>query len=74
MSVKDTYIGWRTTLIGLIVQGIIGYVWIKGIQPIEIWSVTVFLAGFGLWLMPDKVIELIKKKLNAERNSEDGHY
>lgn len=66
MSVKDTYKGWRTTVLGLVVQILIGYVWYMGIQPIEIWSVTLFLCGFGLWFMPDAVISSIKKYLNKK--------
>lgn len=68
MSAQDTYKGWRTTLLGIAVQGLIAYVWYAGVQPIEIWSVTLFLAGFGLWFMPDRVITTIKNKIDEPKN------
>lgn len=71
MSVKDTYKGWKTTLLGLAVQGLIGYVWFTGVQPVEMWSVILFLAGFGLWMMPDTVISTIKKRINEPPTTGD---
>ena len=71
MSAKDTYKSWRTTLLGFSVQALIGYVWFTGIQPVEMWSVVLFLCGFGLWLMPDTVISTIKNRIkNPPQNHE----
>jgi hypothetical protein len=69
MSVKDTYKGWRTTVLGLVIQLLVAYVWYMGIQPIEIWSVVLFLAGFGLWLMPDTVINTIKHHIKRDEST-----
>lgn len=73
MSAKDTYKSWRTTLLGLAVQALIGYVWFTGMQPVEMWSVVLFLAGFGLWLMPDTVIHTLKKRINEPPTKRDNY-
>lgn len=69
MSAKDTYKSWKTTLLGLLMQGAILAMWYKGIQPIELWSVVLFLSGFGLWFMPDATIGKVKAYLKRFENN-----
>ena len=61
MSAKDTYKSWKTTLFGLAIQAAILYTWVKGIQPIEMFSLIIFVGAFGLWFMPDAFISRLKK-------------
>jgi hypothetical protein len=68
MSTKDTYKSWRTTLFGLAVQVAIVYTWVKGVQPVEMWSALIFLAAFGLWFMPDTLIITLKNYFNDLTN------
>jgi hypothetical protein len=74
MSAKDTYKSWRTTLFGLTVQGAILYTWVKGVQPVEMWSALIFLAAFGLWFMPDTLIITLKNYFDdfTNRNNRGG--
>jgi hypothetical protein len=68
MSAKDTYKSWKTTLTGIVIQGAVLYSWINGVQPIDMFSVLVFVGAFALWLMPDAFIERLKNHFDKQQN------
>jgi hypothetical protein len=68
MSAKDTYKSWKTTLTGIVIQGAVLYSWINGVQPIDMFSVLVFVGAFALWFMPDAFIERLKNHFDKQQN------
>jgi hypothetical protein len=61
MSIKNTYKGWKTTLLGLLFLAVaVAYLWLNEMPDA---TITVFLftmGGIGI-IAPDKLLDKIRK-------------